>query len=350
MPAPAPDPGRSHLVVGLTGGIASGKSTVARRLAELGAAVVDADVLAREVVAPGSAGLAEVADAFPGVLAPDGSLDRAALGRIVFADPAALRRLEAVTHPRIAALRARREAEAVAAGARVVVQDVPLLVEKGLADEVDLVLGGHSTGGLVATLWADRHPGALRALVLNSPWLELVSMQVITKLSAAALAGLARRAPRTRIPVKDPGIYTRTLSGWLDSDGPRPAQTEGDPFYDGWDLDPRWRRAPADIYAGWIAAVTEGHAAVAKGLDISCPVFVLTGSRRSRVLSSSVDPRAADIVLDVEGMRRRAMDLGDRVSVISVEGAIHDVLASARPARERAFRELSRWLRVYVPR
>lgn len=217
-------------------------------------------------------------------------------------------------------------------------------------DEVDLVLGGHSTGGLVATLWADRHPGALRALVLNSPWLELVSMQVITKLSAAALAGLARRAPRTRIPVKDPGIYTRTLSGWLDSDGPRPAQTEGDPFYDGWDLDPRWRRAPADIYAGWIAAVTEGHAAVAKGLDISCPVFVLTGSRRSRVLSSSVDPRAADIVLDVEGMRRRAMDLGDRVSVISVEGAIHDVLASARPARERAFRELSRWLRAYVPR
>ena len=144
MPAPAPDPGRSHLVVGLTGGIASGKSTVARRLAELGAAVVDADVLAREVVAPGSAGLAEVADAFPCVLAPDGSLDRAALGRIVFADPAALRRLEAVTHPRIAALRARREVEAVAAGARVVVQDVPLLVEKGLADEVDLVLVVHA--------------------------------------------------------------------------------------------------------------------------------------------------------------------------------------------------------------
>ena len=219
-----------------------------------------------------------------------------------------------------------------------------------LGDEVDLVLAGHSTGGLVAALWADRHPGALRALVLNSPWLEAVSMEYITKLSAAALTSLTRRSPRYRIPMKDPGLYSRILAGWTEADGPRPDGTEGDPFYDGWDLDPRWRRAPADIYAGWVAAVLEGHATVARGLDISCPVFVLTGPRGTRVLSPTVDPRAADVVLDVTGIRRRAMDLGARVSVCSIEGAIHDVLASARPVREAAFRELSRWLAAYVPR
>lgn len=133
------------LVLGLTGGIAAGKSTVARRLAELGAAVIDADALAREVVAPGTDGLAQVAATFgDDVLRADGTLDRPALGRIVFADPEALRRLEAITHPRIAQLRERLVAEAVVAGARVVVQDIPLLVEKGLAGEVDGVLVVHA--------------------------------------------------------------------------------------------------------------------------------------------------------------------------------------------------------------
>lgn len=159
----AETPAGHPLVVGLTGGIASGKSTVARRLAELGAIVIDADVLAREVVAPGTDGLAAVADAFgAGVLTPDGSLDRAALGRIVFAgagagENPALRRLEAITHPRIADLRAARQEQAVAAGARVIVQDIPLLVEKHLAGEVDVVVVVHAPAEeRVARLMRDR--------------------------------------------------------------------------------------------------------------------------------------------------------------------------------------------------
>jgi dephospho-CoA kinase len=127
------------LRIGLTGGIGSGKSTVARLLAEHGAHVVDADVLAREVVEPGTPGLAAVVEAFgPGVLTPDGALDRPALAGMVFGDPAARSRLDGIVHPLVRA----RAAETIAAlpDDAVVVQDIPLLVETGQATAFDLVL------------------------------------------------------------------------------------------------------------------------------------------------------------------------------------------------------------------
>lgn len=131
------------LRVGLTGGIASGKSTVARRLASHGAVVVDADTLAREVVAPGSEGLSEVVAAFgPQVLSDDGSLDRPALGRLVFGDAGARRRLESVTHPRIRLL-TEQQFRAAPSDA-VVVHDVPLLVELGYEDRYHLTVVVHA--------------------------------------------------------------------------------------------------------------------------------------------------------------------------------------------------------------
>lgn len=127
------------LRIGLTGGIGAGKSAAAARLAELGAVVIDADRLAREVVAPGTPGLAAVVEAFGAdVLAPDGSLDRPKLGRIVFADPAARERLNAITHPLIGALTAERAAAAPADG--VVVHDIPLIVEGGSGSGFHLVV------------------------------------------------------------------------------------------------------------------------------------------------------------------------------------------------------------------
>jgi dephospho-CoA kinase len=125
--------------VGLTGGIGAGKSAVARLFAARGAVVVDADALAREVVAPGTPGLAAVVAAFGDhLLAADGSLDRAALGEIVFADPEARRRLEAITHPLIGAETARRTTGL--ADDTVFVHDVPLLAEVGLAAAYDVVV------------------------------------------------------------------------------------------------------------------------------------------------------------------------------------------------------------------
>jgi dephospho-CoA kinase len=120
-------------VVGLTGGIASGKSTVAKMFVELGVPVVDADVVAREVVMPGSEGLREVVAAFgEDVLLADGSLDRPKLGQRVFGDPAARAKLNAITHPRIAALSAKKVADLAARGASYVIYEAPLLVENGL--------------------------------------------------------------------------------------------------------------------------------------------------------------------------------------------------------------------------
>ncbi len=125
--------------VGLTGGVGSGKSTVAQMLRDLGAVVVDADLLAREVVAPGTAGLQEIVEAFgPRVLTEAGELDRPAMGRIVFADDEARRTLEAVIHPRV---RERGAALEAAAGEdAIVVHDIPLLAETGQAAGFDAVI------------------------------------------------------------------------------------------------------------------------------------------------------------------------------------------------------------------
>lgn len=125
--------------VGLTGGIASGKSTVARILVELGAVLIDGDALAREVVARGTPGLAKVVDEFGAdLLTEEGDLDRAALGRIVFADEAARKRLEAITHPLIFERYA--ELEAAAPEGALVVHDIPLLAESGRAADFDAVV------------------------------------------------------------------------------------------------------------------------------------------------------------------------------------------------------------------
>lgn len=126
------------LRVGLTGGIGSGKSAVSARLRERGAVIIDSDLLAREVVARGTDGLAEVVEAFGEVLTADGELDRPAVGRIVFGDEVARRKLEAIIHPRVRARAA--EIEAGAPADSVVVHDIPLLVETGQGDKFDLVL------------------------------------------------------------------------------------------------------------------------------------------------------------------------------------------------------------------
>jgi dephospho-CoA kinase len=127
------------LRVGLTGGIGSGKSEVSRRLAALGAVVIDADAIAREVVEPGTDGLAEVVRAFgPEVLLPDGNLDRAGLGEIVFASPELRAKLNAIVHPKVGARMA--ELESAAGPGAIVVHDVPLIAENNLASNYDVVV------------------------------------------------------------------------------------------------------------------------------------------------------------------------------------------------------------------
>ncbi|WP_404432581.1 dephospho-CoA kinase [Microbacterium lacus] len=133
-------------LVALTGGIASGKSTIARRLAEHGAVVVDADQIVREVQQPGSPVLSEIADEFGAhMILADGSLDRARLGAAVFGDAAAVGRLNAIVHPAVKRESARRFAGAFEADPEVVVvYDVPLLVEARADDPWDLIVVAHA--------------------------------------------------------------------------------------------------------------------------------------------------------------------------------------------------------------
>ncbi len=155
--------------VGLTGGIAAGKSVAAGRFAELGIPVVDHDRLAREAVAPGSAGLAAVEREFPGVVVA-GALDREALGALVFSDPRARARLNALVHPLVHDAAMAAEAEHVAAGARTVVHDVPLLVETGQA--------GHFSPVVVVDAPADLRVSRLvdeRGLSPQQAWQRLAA-------------------------------------------------------------------------------------------------------------------------------------------------------------------------------
>ncbi|HET7826250.1 MAG TPA: dephospho-CoA kinase [Anaeromyxobacter sp.] len=128
-------------VIGLTGGIASGKTTFADALRARGVAVVDADALARAAVAPGTPAIAEIAREFgDGVLAPDGTLDRKKLGAVVFADASARRRLEAITHPAVRGAMAEETARLAAAGHALAFYDTPLLYEVGLDRMLDSVV------------------------------------------------------------------------------------------------------------------------------------------------------------------------------------------------------------------
>lgn len=128
-------------IVGLTGGIATGKTTFAEALRARGVPVVDADALARAAVAPGAPALAEIARAFgPGVIGPDGALDRKAMAALVFADPGARRRLEAITHPAVRRAMAEETARLAAAGHPLAFYDTPLLYEVGLERLLDSVV------------------------------------------------------------------------------------------------------------------------------------------------------------------------------------------------------------------
>lgn len=169
---------RPFLLVGLTGGIATGKSTVDAALRELGAVIIDADVLAREVVEPGEPALAEIAAEFgPGVLGPDGRLDRKALGAIVFADPGSRRKLEAMTHPRMRERLLRRIDELTAENFRgLVFYDAAVLIESGshlIMDRLAVVIADEPTqiARLMARDGIDREE-ALRKIRSQMPLAE----------------------------------------------------------------------------------------------------------------------------------------------------------------------------------
>jgi dephospho-CoA kinase len=185
-------------VVGLTGGIASGKSFVAEILTSYGAVIIDADMLSREVVAPGEPSYYSVIRTFgQGILRADGSLDRKALGRIVFSDAAARRLLEEIIHPAVAERAARRIAEERLKGSSVVFYMVPLLFEAGLASMMDEIWvvsvdGETELARLVKRDGIDREE-ALRKMAAQMPMVEKVARADVVIDNSATPAETERR-------------------------------------------------------------------------------------------------------------------------------------------------------------
>ncbi len=199
-----------------------------------------------------------------------------------------------------------------------------------------VVISAHSTGGLITPLWAhDRQPD-LAGLVLNSPWLDLQGSLLLRTAGTKAIDQIGARRPYLTIPRDVSGFYARSLH--RDHDGE-------------WDFDLAWK--PLDswpVYAGWLRAVRRGHARAHRGLDVPAPVLVLTSGASGRPKEYDETCATTDIVLDVQQIRKWAHKLADHVTLVRVEGAIHDVTMSREPVRTRAFEEITRWLDAYVLR
>jgi alpha-beta hydrolase superfamily lysophospholipase len=198
-----------------------------------------------------------------------------------------------------------------------------------------VVLNGHSTGGLIAALWAASRPGRLAGLVLNSPWLDLMGSALTRTLMPPLAKGLSATAPTWELPKMENDIYLRSLHRAFDGE---------------WSFDLALKRpASSPIRPGWLSAVVRAQDRVSRGLDIDVPILMAT-SARSAVPKQRDDEEAAraDIVLDVDRLAARAPKLGWHVTLVRLEGALHDVALSAPPVRERYFDETRRWDLAYV--
>lgn len=199
-----------------------------------------------------------------------------------------------------------------------------------------VILSGHSTGGLIVALWADaRKPKELAGLLLNSPWLDLQGAAWMrSPIANAALDRLGRFQPMRVLERDVPGFYGRSLH----------SDHEGE-----WTFDLEWKPLTSfPVRFGWLRAIRAGHARVHRGLDVACPVLVLSSDRSAAPKEMCEDVHTCDIVLSVRQIKQWASSIGRHVTYVQVPGAIHDVVLSRRAARDRAYDEIERWRTAYV--
>ncbi|WP_045731405.1 alpha/beta hydrolase [Pseudarthrobacter chlorophenolicus] len=218
--------------------------------------------------------------------------------------------------------------EDLSAAIRAIQDDVAQTHRAEAAPAVHLL--AHSLGGLVAALWADRNPGLVRTLVLNSPWLELQGSSIIRTIAMHLVDPLSRADPRRPLWLPEMPGYWQSVS----------SESHGE-----WHLDPVWRpRASFPIRAGWAKAVLAGHAAVERRLHIQAPVLVMLSEHTRIQIEWSADLMEADAVINVEETAGRSLRLGRRVSVFRYPGALHDIFLSRPGVRAEAYRDLAAWL------
>lgn len=200
-----------------------------------------------------------------------------------------------------------------------------------------LLLNGHSTGGLVAALYADRvrGKGLVDGVFLNSPFLDINEPWPMRKIGAGLARALRGRLPKAPLPAGLSDLYARSLH----------REHEGE-----WDFDLSWKPLLGfPVRAAWLDAVRRGQLRLHRGLAIDVPVLVMASTRSVRPSRRSPDVSGADAILDVEHMARWAPRLGPHVTLVRIEGGLHDLVLSPEPVRGRVFEELARWTNGYLP-
>ena len=219
--------------------------------------------------------------------------------------------------------------------------------------DLPLVLMGHSTGGLLATLWANRHPGALDGLILNSAWLEMQTMASMRSAVAPILERIASRNPMWAVPGGDgPDHYGRSLrEGWNALDASLPdslAAYPDDPAVKGWSYALEWKRPGSyPAYAAWLEAILDGHENVASSVHLDIPVLSMmsTSSYFGEEFSEAVF--SSDVVLDREVILERSARLGPLVTMASFPGK-HDLLLSDPQVRAEVYDTMNRWIGAFI--
>ena len=195
-----------------------------------------------------------------------------------------------------------------------------------------LILFGHSTGGLILSLWAATHPGRADALVLNSPWLEFQLTGAGRQMLAPLLDLGARFNLRDSAPQFDAGLYTR-------------AQRTVGPQDELAVIDERWRPARSHaVLTVWLRAILAGHARVSRGLAIESPILMLLSARSALPLRWDESLTSADTVLEVDEIAKASLRLGSTLTVERLDGALHDVFLSRDTVRAEAYARLERWV------
>ena len=219
--------------------------------------------------------------------------------------------------------------------------------------DLPLALMGHSTGGLLATLWANRHPGALDGLILNSAWLEMQTMASMRSAVVPILERIASRNPMWAVPGGDgPDHYGRSLrEGWNALDAPLPdslAAYPDDPAVKGWSYALEWKRPGSyPAYAAWLEAILDGHENVASSVHLDIPVLSMmsTSSYFGEEFSEAVF--SSDVVLDREVILERSARLGPLVTMASFPGK-HDLLLSDPQVRAEVYDTMNRWIGAFI--
>ena len=197
-----------------------------------------------------------------------------------------------------------------------------------------LLLMGHSTGGLIASLWAAYNPGRADALVLNSPWLEFQTGNLGRRALEGPVRAQARIAPMSHLVNPDPGYYVKSISNQYDGE---------------WEINPDWK--PVVMWpptAAWMAAIFRAQDRVALGLDLDIPVLVLLSAKSTWPVRWTPELLESDQVITVDDVAARAPSLGHVVTTVRLPGALHDVTLSTPEVRANVWAELTRWLAAYI--